>query len=123
VSGQLGIDGEVQPERVCACGCPRSMEGKRPNALYASDGCRTKAYKARHNITGYRAVKPSLNGKKRGRRQLYLRPSEAEALYLAVDALRLTEDEAAADEDLGRALEKLYKLDWPTSEQRERQAA
>jgi hypothetical protein len=39
VTGQLGIDGETQPERVCACGCGRSLEGKRRDAVWASRAC------------------------------------------------------------------------------------
>jgi hypothetical protein len=46
----------------CACGCGTSLEDKRSNARYASAACRTRAYKERHGIVGYRAIKSSLNG-------------------------------------------------------------
>lgn len=31
---QLGIDGQVQPERVCACGCGSSLDGMRRDARW-----------------------------------------------------------------------------------------
>jgi hypothetical protein len=37
--------------RRCKCGCGASLEGKRPEARYASDACRARAWKGR---TGYR---------------------------------------------------------------------
>jgi hypothetical protein len=40
MSDQLGIDGEVQPERLCACGRPGcSLEGKRADAIWRSRAC------------------------------------------------------------------------------------
>lgn len=36
--------------RVCACGCGRSLEGRRPEARYATDKCRARHWKLR---TGY----------------------------------------------------------------------
>jgi hypothetical protein len=51
--------------RLCACGCKASLDGKRSNARYASNACRTKAYKARHGIVGYRRIKASLNGQRK----------------------------------------------------------
>lgn len=53
--------------RTCACGCGASMEGARPQARYASDACRSRAWKAR---TGYRLVrarKPRQNASSRRR--------------------------------------------------------
>jgi hypothetical protein len=55
--GADGGTGREVDERRCACGgvdgsgCTESMEGSRPNALYASSACRTRAWKRR---TGYR---------------------------------------------------------------------
>lgn len=37
----------VTPERVCACGCGLSMEGRRPGALYALDACKTRDWRRR----------------------------------------------------------------------------
>jgi hypothetical protein len=35
-----------QPDiRRCACGCGRSMEGKRADAIYATDACRLRAWR------------------------------------------------------------------------------
>jgi hypothetical protein len=39
MNGQLGIDGQVQPERICICGCKRSLAGKRTDALWFSRAC------------------------------------------------------------------------------------
>jgi hypothetical protein len=39
VTGQLGIDGQEQPDRVCACRCGRSLEGKRRDAVWYSRAC------------------------------------------------------------------------------------
>jgi hypothetical protein len=36
--------------RVCACGCGASLEGRKPEARFASDACRSRAWKDR---TGY----------------------------------------------------------------------
>jgi hypothetical protein len=42
MSGQLGIDGEMQPERVCACGCGASLDGMRRGAKWVSRACATR---------------------------------------------------------------------------------
>jgi hypothetical protein len=39
MTGQLGIDGQTQPERVCACGCGRSLDGMRRGAKWESRAC------------------------------------------------------------------------------------
>lgn len=52
-------------KRVCACGCGASMEGKRPNARYASAGCRTRDWKRRHSYVDGRRRKASRNGRQR----------------------------------------------------------
>lgn len=49
--------------RLCACGCGRSLEGKRRNSRYASSACRTRDWKDRRGIVGVRYVKASQNGK------------------------------------------------------------
>jgi hypothetical protein len=33
--------------RVCACGCSRSLEGRRANAIYFDGACRVRAHRVR----------------------------------------------------------------------------
>lgn len=51
--------------RCCACGCKEPLDHRRSDALYATDACRTRAWKRRHRYTDQRRAYPSRNGKKR----------------------------------------------------------
>lgn len=68
--------------RHCACGCPRSMDGKRKDAKYATSQCRLDAWKARKKIVGVRYVKSVQNGSPRKQEQPRVR------LDLALEAAR-----------------------------------
>jgi prepilin-type processing-associated H-X9-DG protein len=37
--------------RVCACGCRKSLDGRRANALYFDGACRVRAHRARGALT------------------------------------------------------------------------
>lgn len=52
-------------ERVCACGCEASIEQLRPNAIYASDACKSRAWrrKSGYRVRGHR--KPRQTPEKR----------------------------------------------------------
>ena len=49
------------PGRLCACGCGTTIDELRPTARYATDACRTRAWKARTGYVDQRAAKPSRN--------------------------------------------------------------
>ena len=66
MTAQLHLDGREQSERVCRCGCGRSLEGMRKDAIYASSSCRALIYRRDRGIVGYRPVKAVLNGKPSG---------------------------------------------------------
>lgn len=66
----------------CACGCSRSMDGKRKDAKYATSQCRLDAWKARKKIVGIRYVKGVQNGSPRKQEQPRIR------LDLALEAAR-----------------------------------
>jgi hypothetical protein len=51
--------------RVCACGCGEPAL-PRKDARYASRACKTRDWKRRHGIVGYRAVKVSRRRKSSG---------------------------------------------------------
>jgi hypothetical protein len=42
--------GGVGSARVCACGCGRSLEGRRANAVYFDGACRVRAHRARRKV-------------------------------------------------------------------------
>jgi hypothetical protein len=67
-------------ERLCACGCGESLEGKRPNARYRSDACRSRGWKGRAGYTDPRAAKPRRNGQRKAKRKPDLRISYRKAL-------------------------------------------
>lgn len=48
-------------DRLCECGCGQSLEGLRSNARYASDACRSRAWKARAGYVDPRTAKPRRN--------------------------------------------------------------
>jgi hypothetical protein len=86
VTVQLDLNGRAQSERVCACPCKRSLEGRRRSAVYYSAACRTRAWKERHNIAGIRYVKASQNGKSRSGVQIsYYRAFKALTAYTGLD--------------------------------------
>jgi hypothetical protein len=74
-------------ERFCRCGCGASLEGMRESAVYASASCRTRAWKAREGITGYRAVKASQNARASGLQVSYRKAVEALADFVAVEGI------------------------------------
>jgi len=85
------------PERLCACGCKRSLEGKRKSAIYYEASCRTRAWKQRHRIIGIRYTKASQNGKSRSGVQIsYPATRLAVARDLAITR-HLAEDAALAE--------------------------
>lgn len=48
MSAQLGIDGQVQPDRVCGFDdCKAPLGSGRPNQRYCSDACKSAAYRDR----------------------------------------------------------------------------
>jgi hypothetical protein len=63
-SVQIDIDGHDQPERICACGCKRSLEGMRRNAIYATSACRARDWKRREGYADPRRRKASRNGRR-----------------------------------------------------------
>lgn len=72
--------------RTCANkNCGASLDGMRASARYCSAGCRTAGWKDRKGITGYRAVKASLNGRRKpsGMQISYRKAVEALARRLA----------------------------------------
>jgi hypothetical protein len=97
VNGQLSIDGQVQPERVCICGCKRSLAGKRTDALWFSRACAVRW--ARENPGKSLYVARSAN---KGRTRGCSGPSGCQVSYRkAVDAaaayaMRIVEDHARA---------------------------
>lgn len=70
--------------RTCqAPGCNTSLEGMRASAVYCSASCRTRGWKDKKGITGYRAVKASRNGRRRGGLQVsYRKAVDQLARYL-----------------------------------------
>jgi hypothetical protein len=71
---------EVVDVRRCACGCETSMVGRRPNASYATDACRSRAWKQRNRYVDQRAGKPSRNANGAPRRAPTLRVSYRKAV-------------------------------------------
>jgi hypothetical protein len=85
-------DGVAMTERLCACGCGRSLDGMRSKARYASGACRTRDWKRRKGITGIRYTKASQNGKSGppGLQQSHPRSVEqAEAMLRCADDERI----------------------------------
>lgn len=54
-------------ERVCGCGCGASLEDRNRKALYASDACRARGWKARTGYGPQRPRKDRANGRSRQR--------------------------------------------------------
>lgn len=71
--------------RSCACGCGEPLTGRRPQARYATDACRTRSWKDRRRNAQQAPGKPSRNGK---RRRIEVRLSHRRVLALLVDVLR-----------------------------------
>lgn len=83
-AAQIDIDGHDAPERICACGCKRSLEGMRRNAIYATSACRARDWKRRAGYADPRRRKASRNGKS-GRSGLQV--SYSKAVEAVVDAI------------------------------------
>jgi hypothetical protein len=99
------MPGKAMSDRRCACGCGASLAGKRSQARYASEACRTRAWKARHGITGWRPVKPSQNGSGRPvALRVSVRKAERVAPTLAADPDAPSDRVAFAMEVLRRSL-------------------
>jgi hypothetical protein len=45
--------------RMCECGCGESIDHLRPNALYATNGCRSRVWRQKHPHRLVRVRKPS----------------------------------------------------------------
>jgi hypothetical protein len=83
---ERGTGREVDDVRRCACGgvdgkgCSEPMDGARPDALYASSACRTRAWKRRTGYRDPRRGKASRNGAPPRARRPSLRISYHKAL-------------------------------------------
>lgn len=73
-------DSPVSIVRTCACGCNTSLAGMRPEARYASDACRARAWKDRTGYADPRRRKAARNGRAQRRRAPDLRVSYRKAL-------------------------------------------
>jgi hypothetical protein len=78
----------VTADRLCECECGEPIQSSRPNARYASDACRTRAWKARTGYADRRARKPSRNGRPRRPSPSSVRISYRKALDVVESALR-----------------------------------
>jgi hypothetical protein len=77
-------------ERLCGCGCKRSLEGRRSDCLYHDDHCRFRVWSREHpQRLATASVKPqtsSSNGRRPSRdgkgARLYLTPDDLQDLML-----------------------------------------
>ncbi len=102
--------------RLCACGCGRSLAGKRPEARYASDACRARAWKERTGYEGPSATRTRENGRRKPARRRSPRPgvsvyfrkrSQLAAVWAALLGFR--EEGDLGDPDLDAAVEAVQK--------------
>jgi hypothetical protein len=108
--------------RECACGCGRLLEGMRPNAIYASRACNTRAWKGREGIVGYRAVKRSRRPKKSGLQVSYRKAVLALALDYQCKGSSWRSAIARAERVLGEALSDRQRTLLHAREERKRAA-
>jgi hypothetical protein len=76
----------------CDCGCGRPREGR---SAYASDACRARAWKARHNYGPQKPRKSRTNGnpKRSGRQISYRKAVEVLAAHLAAEEFHWCESD------------------------------
>jgi hypothetical protein len=106
----LGVAGEgprpSDPQRpiTCECGCGLSMTGKRPGARYATDACRSRAWKTRNDYR-LKAVRTRVRHGKSGPSGLQLPYARmVRALIAEFRDLNLPNAEARAVEMVRREL-------------------
>jgi hypothetical protein len=97
---QIDIEGHDQHERVCACGCERSLEGMRRDAVWYSRGCAMRwrrAHPGKSLLTAHSANK--------GRTRTRHKPSGLQVSFRkAVEALTELLAKPEAERALAKAL-------------------
>lgn len=84
------VDAVQAVTRLCACGCGERIVSTRPNARYASDACRSRAWKAKAGYRDPRRAQPYRNGSRRpdaARRKPSVRISYRKAVDAVTAAL------------------------------------